>query len=392
MRLFILAGLALMLVLCACQNTLDIGDTELGGVQSSVLLNRHLLKDGDDYTIGYTNGNILSDRVTLSWTRCTDEDFLCYKLFRDDDHIRDIISPAITGITDSLLQQNHVYDYRLVCFLKNGMAVDDTIQIKTPQFQPPNQLDYTTPAAGTLILTWNNRAESAAFYNIEKHNITQDILTTHTSTTESWTDTAVSAMYTYRYRVQAANQYEVTGWSPWIYQNTSLTFDFEDSDGGFESNSALGWQWGVSSYAGANSGTNIWGTVLEGSYPFDAFFTLTSPLMSVPEDAVLQFYHGYQMEYGWDGGNVKISTNGGASWALITPVSGYTNANIQSSGEPGFSGVFYGWNPVTFDLSAYAGMNVMFMWTFTSDNSVNGQGWFIDDVRVGLETDMNLVR
>ena len=40
------------------------------------------LMDGDDFTTGYYNGNIRSDRVNLDWETSEDENFLGYKIFR----------------------------------------------------------------------------------------------------------------------------------------------------------------------------------------------------------------------------------------------------------------------------------------------------------------------
>jgi hypothetical protein len=41
---------------------------------------------------------------------------------------------------------------------------------------------------------------------------------------------------------------------------------------------------------------------------------LNSPLIEIPADVVaprLSIYHWFDLEYGWDGGNLKISRNGG---------------------------------------------------------------------------------
>jgi hypothetical protein len=392
MRRLIFSGLALMLVLCACQNSLDIKTTELEGVDNSVLIESSLLKEGDSYAIGYGNGNIRSDRVRLSWTPCTNDNFLCYKVIRNNIIRHTILNPETTAITDSLLIQDSGYDYRLVCFLKNGMAVDDTISIRTPIFLPPNQLDYEFLTSTSLYLTWNNNAETATGYVIEKINYSTSVITFLESTTESYTDNQAVDTGTYGYRVRAENQFETTGWTPWLVIDNSLVYDFESDNGGFTNLPISGWQWGQDNSAGANSGSNIWGTVLNGNYANNALYMLMSPALTVPPVTVLDFYQRYDIENSWDGGNVKISIDGGTTWALIYPNSGYPLANVLSSGEPGYSGALPEWTQAVFDLSAYAGQSVRFMWTLTSDSSVTMQGWFIDDVRVGPETDGKLTR
>ena len=38
--------------------------------------------DGDDFSVGYYNGNIRSDQVNLEWEASEDENFLGYKIIR----------------------------------------------------------------------------------------------------------------------------------------------------------------------------------------------------------------------------------------------------------------------------------------------------------------------
>jgi len=50
--------------------------------------------------------------------------------------------------------------------------------------------------------------------------------------------------------------------------------------------------------------------------------------------------------------------------------------------EPGFSGTIGTWTKVTFNLAAFANQQVLIRWHFTSDGSISGYGWFIDDASV----------
>jgi hypothetical protein len=93
------------------------------------------------------------------------------------------------------------------------------------------------------------------------------------------------------------------------------------------------------------------------------------------------------METNYDGGNVKISTDGGSSWTILTPDIGYngtartTNAGIP--GEACFTGYLNNtWQKVTFDLTPYKGQMVIARLHFGSDSSVQKVGWYVDDVRV----------
>jgi type IX secretion system substrate protein/immune inhibitor InhA-like protein/carboxypeptidase family protein len=160
-------------------------------------------------------------------------------------------------------------------------------------------------------------------------------------------------------------------------------WDFETDDGGFVANT--GWAWGVDAMAGAYSGSNAWGTVIDGDYPSSAAFQLVTPEINIPtDDAVLTFWHWLDVESSWDGGNVKISTDAGASWALITPVGGYPGTAVGLGGEACYNGYTQTWSLATFELGAYQGEDVLINFNFGSDSSINYHGWYIDDVFVGM--------
>ena len=166
--------------------------------------------------------------------------------------------------------------------------------------------------------------------------------------------------------------------------------DFETNDGGLISDNATGWQWGAltSGPMTGYSGTNGWGTVIGGDYPTNSNFTLDTPVPFFIESslAMLEFWHWYEIENSWDGGNVKISADGGNSWTVITPLTGYpgtANTSNPLNGEPIFCGYDQGfWELVQFDLSGYVGQSIIFRWHFGSDSSVQYPGWYIDDVSI----------
>jgi hypothetical protein len=148
------------------------------------------------------------------------------------------------------------------------------------------------------------------------------------------------------------------------------------------------WQHGAPTTGpgGAWSGVNVIGTLINGQYSLGPLLSeLTSPEVVLGEQPILSFYHWYTTENTYDGGNVKISTDGGASWTLITPAGGYDGAlsnNFQNpiGGEMAFYGDNGFWQQETFDLSAYANQAVMIKFDFGSDTSViTGDGWYIDD-------------
>ena len=79
----------------------------------------------------------------------------------------------------------------------------------------------------------------------------------------------------------------------------------------------------------------------------------------------LRFWHRYATESGYDFGKVQVSANGGA-WTTLAQYSGSLST----------------WTQVTIDLSAYSGQSLALRFQFTSDSSVVGDGWYIDDVEL----------
>ncbi len=163
---------------------------------------------------------------------------------------------------------------------------------------------------------------------------------------------------------------------------TGMFENFEANNGAFEAQPTTnGWEWGTDTTAGAHSGTKAWGTRINQQYPNNVNWTLTSPPVFIGGNFVLEFYHWFDTELNYDGGNVKISANNGTTWTLLTPENGYTQQTVAALNGPGYAGNSGGWVPARFSLSAYPNQSVRFRWTFAADTMIQGQGWYIDDVQ-----------
>jgi immune inhibitor InhA-like protein len=151
------------------------------------------------------------------------------------------------------------------------------------------------------------------------------------------------------------------------------------------------WQCGVPSFVGpsaAFSGTQCIATQIAGNYNNNQSFSVcnaTSPPINLAGtvNPQLSFMMWLQTEgFGFDGINVKVSTNGGVSYSVVNTV---TPAYWDISGGQSVWNDDHsmdGWQMYTADLTAYAGQTVLVRFSFNSDGSVTYAGPYIDDVVV----------
>ncbi|NNE70840.1 MAG: T9SS type A sorting domain-containing protein [Rhodothermales bacterium] len=154
----------------------------------------------------------------------------------------------------------------------------------------------------------------------------------------------------------------------------------------------------------APSGAEVWGTVPGGVYPPTAgLSTLELPASNLQGagEPFLVFWHWFDTEHDgradpsgssgdvlWDGGNVKISLDSGASWDLLTPQDGYTGSIIGGpdnplSGQAAFGGFSHGWRRAVFPLPATSNVRIRFDFGTDATNSEQAEffaGWLIDDI------------
>jgi len=178
----------------------------------------------------------------------------------------------------------------------------------------------------------------------------------------------------------------------------NYVYDFENDNGGFTGTAS--WQWGAltNGPGSAYQGVNVWATNLAGNYGSGEHSELITPELNLAgfSNPKLKFAHWYDIEeyfgsteLAYDGGNVKISTDGGSNFSVIDPLGGYqytisTGGNILD-GQGVFSATSAGWELAEFDLSAYAGMEVLFKFDFGSDESLTYAGWYVDSVVVSSQ-------
>ncbi len=171
--------------------------------------------------------------------------------------------------------------------------------------------------------------------------------------------------------------------------STTLFEDDMDSGGSL---------WAVSQDAGSvdwslsttqpRSGVNSW-FASEPTSVSDQFVATVTPI-AIQSGTTLEFWHSYDTENTYDGGVVEASIDGGVSWtdlgSAIT-LNGYSDVLDSAflnpvGGRGAFTGNSGGYIETEVDLQSLASNNALFRFRMTSDTSIGGNGWYVDDVLI----------
>jgi len=152
--------------------------------------------------------------------------------------------------------------------------------------------------------------------------------------------------------------------------------DFEANDGGYtHSGPNDEWEWGspITWPNGCVSGDRCWGTDLNGNYGNNADQTLYSPVIDLSDISTgtvltARWWQAWAIESAtYDQATVDVSINGN----LWTRIWNHTDETTQVD-----------WTEMIYDVSAAAGGSVQFRWRLISDNVINHEGLYVDDVTV----------
>lgn len=214
-------------------------------------------------------------------------------------------------------------------------------------------------------------------------------------TATSWVDPGVEAGARYAYVVRAAdpatgqeddNRKIVWGRATGPIGPGSWTAGAEANDPVLESGGAvrhLGWE--VTSDR-ARSGQHSYNS----SYVASTCLALATPPIQLEAAGSPSFGFWSQWNiFAGDGGQVQISSDGGANWTRLELAGGYpqtmtagTDGCGFATGEPVFSGAQTSWGFKSADLSAWAGQEIQLRFLFSTDASGIANGWWIDDIEV----------
>jgi len=216
---------------------------------------------------------------------------------------------------------------------------------------------------------------------------------------------------------KSQDTFEITGDPPEPVDNLTVEYfgqsidvlkddDVEEDDLGYitgESHEAAS-DWAIRQH-GASSGDNSW-DFGDGEFNKDPdhgmLSWLITPEISIPSDSDIE--HGVYLTFDhwrdfgdngmYDGGNVKISTEGAdGPWTLIVPEEGYDGTIPTAFGNPLGGEEAYGsssdWTKATFDITEYIGENVHIRWDAGTEawEGLEGPGWRVDDIYIEALTE-----
>lgn len=194
---------------------------------------------------------------------------------------------------------------------------------------------------------------------------------------------------------------------PFVEQGVLRVFDFEGIVQGEEATGV--WERGEPTFGleVAWSGSRVWATDPDDAYPAGAQrSTLTLPEMNLAafDEVYLIFWHWYDFEHDgvqapatfysgaalWDGGNIKVSTDGGETWIVANPLDGYSGIVSSAYGNPlageeAFGGYSFGWRRVIVPLPGAESVRIRFDFGTDQGNQQQSKffaGWYIDDVMI----------
>ncbi len=317
-------------------------------------------------------------------------------------------SPPATSYSDTTVSGGVTYYYVVTTYTtceSTTTSNEASASTTGPCTEPPafdGLQSVTDPqnATCTLDLAWNPATSicgNGITYTVYRDtssgftpSLANELASGIATTTYSDADSLVSGT-TYYYVVRAVDSGSGAAESN-LVEKSGVPHG-PDADGTFSAGAEAGdtmygtSPWSISS-ARAHSGSNSY---YSGYSNDECAYLRTGELaLTAGQASVLSYWTAWDIENRYDGGVVEISTDGGGSWSTLTPSSGYPGSFGNTSDACGYGNndpCYTGTGNLTFsqytvDLSAYNGQTVMIRWNFSTDGSVTGEGWYVDDISV----------
>jgi len=152
-----------------------------------------------------------------------------------------------------------------------------------------------------------------------------------------------------------------------IVNRTGFADDMESGVNGWTT-AGYNINWHQTTYK-SHSATHSWYSGVESNHQYTILndASLITPYFVVTPDSSLKFWHQHATEIDYDYMYSEIDNNRGW-WQILGIYNGSQSA----------------WTQVSYPLAAFGGQTVRLRFRFISDQSVNGEGWYVDDVMVPL--------
>jgi len=347
------------------------------------------------------------------------------------DSLAATLQPAWTGQSESFekssirlpqLSFKNKAQFRFLFASNDSVASEGTL-IDNFSIYIPNAIDVGVSKIFTPIIS--NTDPNKAFLKVQIKNYGQDTIysvpVSYQTNNGNWvTETWNGILYPF----SVVNQTFVTSYNipPGNYEvcaKTALTNDQDITNdklcgnyygipvitpnyiNTFENTAIIPWTkmanvWEFGTPAASNavinapySGQNCWKTKLSGNYPDNSTDYLYTPYFnfSCSDSVVMSFMNRFDFESGKDGGVIEYTTNRGINWSLFDTTGAtnwYNNNSIAALGTKGWSGNSNGWKNVIISLNKFEGKPdlVRFRFKFSSNGTVNRNGWGIDDFNI----------
>ncbi len=151
-----------------------------------------------------------------------------------------------------------------------------------------------------------------------------------------------------------------------------------------DSTSSTGWEITDEKYNSAPSAYTDSKNTLYSSNS-TAILTMIEPInLNGYDSPRLSFWTRYEIESNWDCGYVQLSTDSGASWITLKGI--YTDSGTgsgrQVKNRPVYDGFQPDWVREDIDLSEFSEKSILLRFVLSSDDYLEYDGWYIDDIRI----------
>jgi hypothetical protein len=313
----------------------------------------------------------------------------------------DIGHPTTEHFENTGIAENVSYDYKVTAYYDNSQESGPTETVtESCNMAPaaPTNLTVVSVPPSSAFLTWIDpiaNADGTPCVDLANIRVFRDGVQVGSvaAGVHQYTDNPTTAGYyiwTVRAIDEVPNVSELSNEAGGIAGNPSYFSDFNTDNGGWEVTSGDSWEWGAPTPPpDAYSAPNVWANYLSGGYTADLLNSTLDldPGVTINQaTASIEFWAFWDFEDGFDGCNMKISTDGGATWEIVTPDGGYpytisTAYQSPIAGEDAWSGFVEEWTYVSIPLAAYVGQMPIFRFHFATDASANGYlGFFFDDL------------